>query len=254
MAYPWQHWGQVTQWTLERCMSNNFQAFSRRIVSHEVLGRRRRNDWIWEILKDNYEIVKKFYFSIFKVRNISEDTVMHIRRQGQGGVDPGQCEVEPRGEEHVQGNLVVIVMIVKEGKTYLWKTLWEVVQWWNLHQCSPLPRSSSRWSGPGCCQLSDQPCFPIRSKYRRNFIHFKPIQFEQVKEIVSESPFPLDWTWPPCLHKAQLFPPLQSYKSSQFIFWSTQTWIFPSVRQKSRIYERLDDCSFVCHVFHHCQI
>ena len=179
---------------------------------------------------------------------------MHIRRQGQGGVDPGQCEVEPCGEEDVQGNLVVIVMIVKEGKTYLWKTLWEVVQWWNLHQCSPLPRSSSRWSGPGCCQLSDQPCFPIRSKYRRNFIHFKPIQFEQVKEIVSESPFPLDWTWPPCLHKAQLCPPLQSYWNYQFIFWFTKTWFFPSVRQKSRIFERLDNCSLVCQVFHHPQI
>ena len=67
--------------------------------------------------------MKKFYFSIFKVRNISEDTVMHVRGEGQGGVDPGQCEVEPCGEEDVQGNLVVIVMIVKEGKTYLWKTL-----------------------------------------------------------------------------------------------------------------------------------
>ena len=67
--------------------------------------------------------MKKFYFSIFKVRNISEDTVMHIRREGQGGVDPGQCEVEPRGEEHVQGNLVVIVIIVKGEKNYLWTTL-----------------------------------------------------------------------------------------------------------------------------------
>ena len=67
--------------------------------------------------------MKKFYFSIFKVRNISEDTVMHVRGEGQGGVDPGQCEVEPRGEQDVQGNLVVIVIMVKEGKTYLWKTL-----------------------------------------------------------------------------------------------------------------------------------
>lgn len=63
--------------------------------------------------------MKKFYFSIFKVRNISEDTVMHIRREGQGGVDPGQCEVEPCGEEDVQGNLVVIVIMMKEGKNIL---------------------------------------------------------------------------------------------------------------------------------------
>ena len=48
---------------------------------------------------------------------------MHIRREGQGGVDPGQCEVEPCGEEDVQGNLVVIVIMVKGEKTYLWKTL-----------------------------------------------------------------------------------------------------------------------------------
>ena len=44
---------------------------------------------------------------------------MHIRREGQGGVDPGQCEVEPRGEEDVQGNLVVIVIMMKEGKNIL---------------------------------------------------------------------------------------------------------------------------------------
>ena len=70
--------------------------------------------------------MKKFYFFIF--RNISEDTVMHVRRQGQGGVDPGQGEVEPRGEEDVQGNLVVIVIMVKGEKTYLWKTLREHAQ------------------------------------------------------------------------------------------------------------------------------
>ena len=40
---------------------------------------------------------------------------MHVRRQGQGGVDPGQGEVEPRGEEDVQGNLVVIVIMVEGG-------------------------------------------------------------------------------------------------------------------------------------------
>ena len=63
--------------------------------------------------------MKKFYFSIFKVRNISEDTVMHVRGEGQGGVDPGQCEVESCGEEDVQGNLVVIVIMMKEGKNIL---------------------------------------------------------------------------------------------------------------------------------------
>lgn len=53
---------------------------------------------------------------------------MHVRRQGQGGVDPGQGEVEPRGEEDVQGNLVVIVIMVKGEKTYFWKTLREHAQ------------------------------------------------------------------------------------------------------------------------------